>query len=122
MAIVCIGFSLFVYFYFFLRMSLSDSPLYTRMTSASSQVLSTYELLQMIFKELDPTGLRRPTYVCKLWSDICLDTWWKEIHCLHVLFELLGDMCMLADGTLVSSYLLHHECWIYGELLDVVIL
>jgi hypothetical protein len=61
-----------------------------------------YELLTIIFNKLDPTGIKRPTYVCKLWAEICLDDWWKEIHCLMVLFELLGNMYKLEDGSHVS--------------------
>jgi hypothetical protein len=87
------------------------------MTSASSRVLSTYELLDMIFEEVDPLGRSHPTlaYVCKLWSDVCLDYLWKEVYGLHVLFRLLGDMYELADNTLVS-----HSCCIVNVGIDLV--
>jgi hypothetical protein len=66
------------------------------------QVLMNEDLLRLIFGELDPTGRVRPTYVCKTWSQVCLDSWWNELNDLKHLFELLGSMCLTRNGSYVS--------------------
>ncbi|PPQ76084.1 hypothetical protein CVT26_004591 [Gymnopilus dilepis] len=60
--------------------------------SRSHRVLRIPELLDMIFGYLDPNSNAVNARVCRRWSDIALDTLWKEVDDLYRLFGLLAPL------------------------------
>jgi len=69
----------------------------------SHRVLCIPELLDMVFQYLDPCSNAMNARVCKIWSEIALDSLWKEVDDLKRLFNLLAP---LAEGReLMGVYL-----------------
>ncbi|KDR71523.1 hypothetical protein GALMADRAFT_281781 [Galerina marginata CBS 339.88] len=56
------------------------------------RVLCIPELLDMIFSFLDPASNVVNAQTCKRWSDIALDSLWKEVDDLHQLFGILAPL------------------------------
>ncbi|KAJ7352618.1 hypothetical protein DFH08DRAFT_91485 [Mycena albidolilacea] len=60
--------------------------------AAQSRVLDIPELLDMIFGFLDESSNASNASVCKRWSDIALDTLWRDLDDLYRLFRILKPL------------------------------
>jgi hypothetical protein len=60
--------------------------------SAMHRVLGIPELLDMIFRFLDDASNASNARVCRQWSEIALDTLWKDVNDLYRLFGLLAPL------------------------------
>ncbi|KAJ7716728.1 hypothetical protein DFH07DRAFT_762332 [Mycena maculata] len=67
-------------------------------TSPTNRVLDIPELLDMVFGFLDHPSNAANASVCKRWSEIALDTLWREVDDLHRLFGILGPLQQLGDN------------------------
>lgn len=65
--------------------------------SPTSRVLEIPELLDMIFGLLDNPSNASNASVCRRWSEIALDTLWREVDDLHRLFGVLGPLKQLGE-------------------------
>ncbi|KAF7375042.1 hypothetical protein MSAN_00390300 [Mycena sanguinolenta] len=65
---------------------------------AQSRVLDIPELLDMIFAFLDETSVASTASVCKRWSEIALDTLWRDLADLHRLFGILRALKQTGDS------------------------
>ncbi|KAJ6513423.1 hypothetical protein C8R45DRAFT_858067 [Mycena sanguinolenta] len=65
---------------------------------AQSRVLDIPELLDMIFAFLDQTSVASTASVCKRWSEIALDTLWRDLSELHRLFGMLRPLKQSGDS------------------------
>ncbi|KAJ7127121.1 hypothetical protein C8R44DRAFT_874200 [Mycena epipterygia] len=63
-----------------------------------NRVLDIPELLDMIFGFLDDPSNAANASVCKRWSEIALDTLWREVDDLHRLFAILGPLKQLGES------------------------
>lgn len=71
--------------------------------SLMHRVLAIPELLDMIFGFLDEGSNASNARVSKQWSDIALDTLWRDVSDLHRLFGLLAPLEKCSDGDYVST-------------------
>ncbi|KIK20220.1 hypothetical protein PISMIDRAFT_682506 [Pisolithus microcarpus 441] len=65
----------------------------------ASRIFHIPELLHLIFSFLDKESNVSNACVCKFWSDIALDTVWKEVDDLIHLFSILQPVSMDMHGT-----------------------
>lgn len=63
------------------------------------RVLRIPELLDIIFSDLDTASNVSNTTVCKLWSEIALDTLWNDVKDLRRFFGLLAPIRQARDDT-----------------------
>lgn len=61
-----------------------------KLKSARQSVLETPELLDLILSGLELRDNAQNARVCKLWSQVALDSLWKEVDDLKPLFNVLG--------------------------------
>lgn len=70
------------------------------------RVLCIPELLDMIFRFLDDASNASNARVCRQWSEIALDTLWRDVDDLYRLFGLLAPLRKVndqEDGLLLRS-------------------
>lgn len=60
--------------------------------AAQTRVLDIPELLDMIFGFLDESSNASNASVCKRWSDIALDSLWRDLDDLYRLFRILKPL------------------------------
>lgn len=65
-------------------------------------VLTIPELLDLIFGFMDRASNINNACVCRQWSEIALDTLWREVDSLRLLFSLLAPLLDNRSGSLVS--------------------
>ncbi|KAI5996722.1 hypothetical protein EDD15DRAFT_2364872 [Pisolithus albus] len=65
----------------------------------ASRIFHIPELLHLIFSFLDKKSNVSNACVCKFWSDIALDTVWKEVDDLIHLFSILQPISLEMHGT-----------------------
>ena len=56
------------------------------------RVFGIPELLDMVFRFLDDASNASNVRVCRQWSEIALDTLWRDVNDLHRLFGLLAPL------------------------------
>lgn len=61
-------------------------------TSVAHRVMSIPELLELVFDHLDRTSNASNASVCKTWHHIALDTLWREVDNIHMLFSHLAPL------------------------------
>ena len=61
-------------------------------TSNMHRVLCIPELLDMVFRFLDDASNASNARVCRQWSEIALDTLWRDVDDLYRLFGLLAPL------------------------------
>lgn len=66
------------------------------------RVLFVPELLDMIFGYLDASDNAGNARVCRRWSDVALDTLWRDVEDLSRLFSLLAPLYLTDSGEQVS--------------------
>jgi hypothetical protein len=59
---------------------------------AADRVLETPELLDLIFRELSRSDNARNARVSKQWLNVALDSVWREVDDLLILFKVLVDI------------------------------
>ncbi|KAJ7773058.1 hypothetical protein B0H16DRAFT_1363088 [Mycena metata] len=64
----------------------------------SSRVLAIPELLDMIFAYLDDPSNASNASVCKQWSNVALDTLWRDLNDLHRLFSILKPLKQVGEA------------------------
>ncbi|KAJ6630977.1 hypothetical protein B0H10DRAFT_700522 [Mycena sp. CBHHK59/15] len=67
-------------------------------TSPVRRVLEIPELLDMIFGFLDNSSNASNASVCKRWSEIALDTLWREVYDLYRLLSILSELRRSGEG------------------------
>lgn len=71
------------------------------------RVLAIPELLDTIFRTMDNRSNLNNALVCRAWSEIALDTLWREVDDLHRLFNLLAPLKKTSSGKYVGNL----ACW-----------
>jgi hypothetical protein len=66
--------------------------------SLAHRVLSIPELLELIFLHLDRASNASNACVCKAWSQIALDTLWREVDDMPRLLSILSPMKPTVGG------------------------
>jgi hypothetical protein len=56
------------------------------------RILGIPELLDMVFRFLDEASNASNARICRQWSEIALDTLWRDVNDLHRLFGLLAPL------------------------------
>lgn len=74
------------------------------LTSASQRVLSTPELVAMIFSSLSISCNAKNAAVCSLWSEVALDAVWYDLDDLYPLLNVLAPIQKIGDE-LVSLFI-----------------
>jgi hypothetical protein len=72
--------------------------------SLMHRVLAIPELLDMIFGFLDEGFNATNARVSKQWSEIALDTLWRDVSDLYRLFGLLAPLEKTSEGDYVSIF------------------
>lgn len=67
-------------------------PLTVVAQQKTSRPIYIAELLALIFSFLEDKSVARAARVCRLWSDVALDTLWHTIHDLRPLLNLLAPL------------------------------
>ncbi|KAH9884520.1 hypothetical protein C8Q73DRAFT_660877 [Cubamyces lactineus] len=60
--------------------------------TTTQRVLAIPEILELVFSFLDAGGKSRCACVCKQWSEVALDTLWRDVDDLRRLFGLLAPI------------------------------
>lgn len=68
------------------------------------RVLAIPELLDMVFRFLDDGSNTSNARVCRQWSEIALDTLWREVNDLYRLFGLLAPLVQSSESSGHSDY------------------
>ncbi|KAI5999148.1 hypothetical protein EDD15DRAFT_2160959 [Pisolithus albus] len=81
-------------------MTTADAPVSpVRSLQLANRIFHIPELLHLIFSFLDKKSNVSNACVCKFWSDIALDTVWKEVDDLIHLFSILQPISLEMYGT-----------------------
>lgn len=68
------------------------------------RVLAIPELLDTIFRMMDNRCNLNNALVSRAWSEIALDTLWRQVDDLHRLFNLLAPLRKASSGKYVCIY------------------
>ncbi|KAF8151349.1 hypothetical protein B0H34DRAFT_861875 [Crassisporium funariophilum] len=79
------------------------------------RVLCIPELLDMVFTLLEPSSNAVNARVCKVWSDIALDSLWKDMADLHRLFGILAPLRKTEEEEYEFDRMPETEDWIRFE-------
>jgi len=63
------------------------------------RVLSTPELLHMIFGLLDPSSNAANARVCEQWSDLALEMIWRNVEDPYLLFKILAPLKTIVESS-----------------------
>src|SRR6266568_4009174 len=77
------------------------------------RVLGIPELLDMIFGFIQPSSNALNARVCKRWSEIALDSLWRDVDDLHRLFGILAPLRKTPQDGYVSECL--YICWLVSN-------
>lgn len=78
-------------------------------SSSMHRVFGIPELLDMVFGFLDDASNASNARVCRKWSNMALDTLWRDVNDLNRLFSLLAPLRETVDNEYVglNLWILH---------------
>ncbi|KAF9441510.1 hypothetical protein P691DRAFT_779783, partial [Macrolepiota fuliginosa MF-IS2] len=79
------------------------------------RVLAIPELLDTIFRMMDNHCNLTNSLVCRAWSEIALDTLWRQVDDLHRLFNLLAPLRKASSGKYEFSRLPESNDWLHFQ-------
>lgn len=71
------------------------------------RILAIPELLDTIFRTMDNSSNLNNALVSRAWSDIALDTLWRQVNDLHRLFNLLAPLRKTSSDKYVRFHTPH---------------